>query len=107
MSEVNLDVSRFEAILRGYMASAGDFLCREEKRNLVLSSKLLCLMIGTRFLTDYLDGDQYFKIKRPGQNIDRTRTQFRLVESINEQEDRLNEIVAECMAGTTEDVCFD
>jgi serine/threonine protein kinase len=99
MSQVNLDVSRFEAILRGYFASAGEFLTAEEKKQLVLSSKLLCLMIGTRFLTDYLDGDNYFKVKRPGQNIDRTRTQFRLVESITEQETRLNEIVAECVNG--------
>ncbi len=95
-SKVHLDVARFEAVLRGYLASAGDFLTDAEKKQLVLSSKLLSLMIGTRFLTDYLDGDQYFKVKRQGQNIDRTKTQFKLVESITQQEDRLNEIVAEC-----------
>ncbi|MFI4912551.1 MAG: phosphotransferase enzyme family protein [Sedimentisphaeraceae bacterium JB056] len=107
-SKVHLDVSRFEAVLRGYLASAGEFLNSQEKHHLVLSSKLLCLMIGTRFLTDYLDGDKYFKVKRDGQNIDRTRTQFKLVESITEQEDRLNEIISECITvNTAEDMCID
>jgi hypothetical protein len=94
--------------LRGYLSTAGEFLTDDEKNNLVLSSKLLCLMIGTRFLTDYLEGDGYFKIKRPGQNIDRTKTQFKLVQSIAEQEYRLNEIVSECIsAKTTENVFAD
>ena len=103
---VHLDEARFEAILRGYLTTAGEFLTEDEKNNLVLSSKLLCLMIGTRFLTDYLEGDGYFKIKRPGQNIDRTKTQFKLVQSITEQEHRLNEIVSECISAKKNDNVF-
>jgi hypothetical protein len=54
---------------------------------------LITFEIGTRFLTDYLSGDTYFKVHREGHNLDRCRTQFKLVESIEEQEERMNRLV--------------
>ena len=57
------------------------------------SGMLITFEIGVRFLTDYLDGDKYFKTKREGHNLDRCRTQFKLVQSLQEQEDKMNEIM--------------
>jgi hypothetical protein len=60
---------------------------------LPLSAKLITLEIGMRFLTDYLMGDVYFKTKRPNQNLDRCRTQFKLVESMEAQMNRMKALL--------------
>ena len=85
----------FEALLRGYCSSAGAFLNPVEFEYLPFSGKLITLEIGTRFLTDYLSGDTYFKTHRAGHNLDRARTQIALVESIEQQMDRMNALVKE------------
>jgi Ser/Thr protein kinase RdoA (MazF antagonist) len=90
---VDLQVPRFEAVLGGYLASAGAFLNDEEKRHLILSAKMITLMIGVRFLTDYLVGDTYFKTKYPDHNLVRCRTQIKLVESITAKEQTLNDLL--------------
>ena len=51
-------------------------------------------MLGMRFLTDYLQGDVYFRVHRPQHNLDRARTQFRLIESITKQEEAMQKFVA-------------
>ena len=78
----------FEALARGFLAG-GDFLTPVEKANMAFGGMLMTLECGVRFLTDYLDGDHYFKIHRPEHNLDRCRTQFALVQSILDQHDRL------------------
>jgi hypothetical protein len=83
----------FKALVDGYLSAAHDFLVPEERAQLAFSGKLITLEIGIRFLTDFLLGDQYFKIKRERHNLDRCRTQLRLVQSIEEQEDAMNEVV--------------
>ncbi len=88
-----MQFSMFEALVRGYLASAGDVLNRAEKENLVFSGKLITFEIGIRFLADYLAGDVYFKVHREGHNLDRCRTQFKLVESIEQQEEKMNKLV--------------
>ncbi|MDD4181204.1 MAG: aminoglycoside phosphotransferase family protein [Victivallaceae bacterium] len=93
--EVNLDnvymkFSMFEAMLRGYWDSCGSSLTEAEKQYLPFSGKLITLEIGTRFLTDYLNGDTYFKTKRPSHNLERCRNQFKLVESMEQQMDKMN-----------------
>jgi len=60
-----------------------------EREHLVTSGKLLTFECGIRFLTDYLQGDTYFKIKRENHNLDRCRTQFALVKSLEKHEERL------------------
>ncbi len=75
----------FEALLRGYLDAAGGFLTPLEMEYLPFSGKLITLETGIRFLNDYLQGDVYFKTKRPGHNLDRCRNQFQLVRSIEEQ----------------------
>jgi len=93
LRKVTMQFPMFEALVRGYMRSAGEFLTKEEKALLASSGKLITFEIGTRFLTDYLSGDTYFKVHREGHNLDRCRTQFKLVESIEEQEERMNRLV--------------
>jgi Ser/Thr protein kinase RdoA (MazF antagonist) len=93
LSKVTMQFSMFEALVRGYLASAGEFLTKAEKQFLAFSGKLITFEIGIRFLTDFLSGDAYFKVHREGHNLDRCRTQFKLVESIEQQEERMNRLV--------------
>jgi hypothetical protein len=80
-------------LVRGYLAAAGSFLTSAEKKLLVFSGKLITFEIGIRFLTDFLEGDTYFKVHREGHNLDRCRTQFKLVGSIEQQEGKMNDII--------------
>ena len=93
LSKVAMQFPMFEALLRGYLAAAGGFLTPEEKELLAFSGKLITFEVGIRFLTDFLAGDVYFKIHRDGHNLDRCRTQFRLVESIEQQEGPMNNLM--------------
>jgi aminoglycoside phosphotransferase (APT) family kinase protein len=93
LSKVTMQFPMFEALVRGYLSAAGGFLTKAEKQYLAFSGKLITFEIGIRFLTDYLAGDTYFKVHRNGQNLDRCRTQFKLVESIEQQEERMERLV--------------
>ena len=93
LSKVFMQFEMFEALLRGYMGSAASFLTPAEKHYLPFSGKLITLEIGTRFLTDYLEGDVYFKVHREGHNLDRCRTQIKLVQSIEEQFDKMMKLL--------------
>ena len=93
LTRIEMQFPMFEALARGYLTEAGGFLTSAEKKMLALSGKLITFEIGIRFLTDFLGGDTYFKVHRNGHNLDRCRTQFKLVESIERQEDRMNELV--------------
>jgi hypothetical protein len=85
LSKVTMQLPMFEALLKGYLTTAGGFLTARERELLPFAGKLITFEIGLRFLTDWLDGDVYFKIKYPQHNLDRLRTQFKLVESIEAQ----------------------
>ncbi len=93
VSRVRMQMPMFSALVRGYLSSAGGFLNDAEIAHLAFSGKLITLEIGIRFLTDYLEGDVYFKTARPSHNVDRCRTQFALVRSIEEQEAAMNKLV--------------
>ena len=94
LSQIRMQLPMFEALVRGYLESARGFLTPREKELLPFAGKLITFEIGLRFLTDWLEGDTYFKIKRPRHNLDRCRTQFKLVSSIEEQLPAMGEIVA-------------
>ena len=94
LSRVAMQFSMFEALVRGYLSSASGFLTKAEKEFLAFSGKLITFEIGIRFLTDYLCGDTYFKVHREGHNLDRCRTQFKLVESIGRQEEAMQKFVS-------------
>ena len=94
LSKIHMEMEMFENLVRGFLESVHAFLTPAEKAHLVFGGKLMTFENGMRFLTDYLSGDVYYKIHREGHNLDRCRTQFRLVELISEYEDAMNEIVA-------------
>jgi len=94
LARIGVRLDRFEALVKGYLHSAGDFLTAEETGLLAFSGKLLTLECGIRFLTDYLQGDTYFKTKRPGHNLDRCRAQFALVRAIEHELPQMEDIVA-------------
>jgi hypothetical protein len=83
----------FEALVRGYLSSAGRFLTQAEKSHLASSGKVITFEQGIRFLADYLSGDTYYKVHRDGHNLDRCRAQFKLLESIINQEERMEQLV--------------
>ena len=87
----------FAALARGYLSEA-KFLTAAEREELVFSGRLITLVIGIRFLTDHLLGDVYFKIHRPNHNLDRCRTQFKMVASLESQADAMEKLVRDCLA---------
>ena len=93
LSKVKMQFPMFESLVKGYLGAAGDFLTKAEKQHLVVAGKLITFEIGIRFLTDFLMGDKYFKVHREGHNLDRCRTQFKLVESIEQQEPQMHQLV--------------
>ena len=93
LSKVNFDLNLFGALVQGYLSTAGAFLTPEEKRLLPFSGRLLTFECGLRFLTDFLEGDVYFRTHREGQNLDRCRTQFHLVAQMEAQEEQMNQFV--------------
>lgn len=94
LSKVHLDLALYEAYARGFLQEMQD-ITPLEKELLPFSARLLTYECGTRFLTDYLLGDAYFRISRPTQNLDRARTQFRLVAEMIEREAEIRRML-EC-----------
>jgi len=86
-------MDRFEALVRGYLSTAGSTMTPLERDWLPLSGMLMTYEVGIRFLADHLQGDVYFRINRPGENLDRARTQLALVRSMQSQEAAMREIV--------------
>lgn len=93
LSKVKMQMPMFKKLAEGYLSAAGQFLTKNEKAHIAFSGKLITFEIGLRFLTDYLSGDTYFRIHRPAHNLDRCRTQFKLVESIERQEAAMQKYV--------------
>ena len=93
-SLVQMRLPMFEALVRGYLASASGFLTEAEIDHLAFSGKLITLETGLRFLTDYLNGDLYFKTRHAGHNLERFRVQAKLVESIERQQSAMEDVVA-------------
>ncbi len=93
LSLIGVRLDRFEALVKGYL-SAATFLNGTELAHLAFSGKLITLELGIRFLTDYLNGDTYFKTNRPGHNLDRCRNQFAFVSALEENMDKMEEIVS-------------
>lgn len=90
LSKAGIGLETFDRLTRGYLDAARDFLTPTELDYLVFSAKLMTFECGIRFLTDHLDGDVYFKIHRENHNLDRCRTQFKMV---RDMEDKFNQMV--------------
>ncbi len=84
LSKVRMRMGMFQSIVDGYLDAAHEFLTEAEVKQLAFSGKLITLEIGIRFLTDYLEGDVYFKTSKPEHNLIRCRTQLKLVECIED-----------------------
>lgn len=82
LSKVKFNMNFYRSYTEGYLSAAGDSLTETEIYYLPFSCKLMTLECGIRFLTDYLNGDVYFRISRPEQNLDRCRTHIKLIEEI-------------------------
>ena len=93
LSKVYARMEFFEALAKGFLEGSNGCLTAKEIELMPFSGELITFEIGIRFLTDFLDGDHYFKVSRPGHNLDRCRTQFKLVQSLIEQEDEMKKIM--------------
>ena len=93
LDKINVEMDVFNAISRGYLSIARNFLTPGEIELLAFSGQLITYEIGIRFLTDYLNGDHYFKIHREGHNLDRACAQFKLVECFMQHQDALQRVV--------------
>lgn len=91
LSKIEMDLALFEAFTKGYLEGCGGSLTEKEIEMLPMGAKLMTYECGIRFLADYLEGDVYFKIHREGHNLDRARTQFKLVKDM---EDKWTEMAA-------------
>jgi len=93
LEKVHLDLTLYEAYTKGFLGACGRALNRTELDTLADGARLITLEIGARFLTDYLEGDTYFHTSRPGHNLDRARTQIKLVMENEQNESRIREMI--------------
>ncbi|MGI4854130.1 MAG: phosphotransferase enzyme family protein [Janthinobacterium lividum] len=98
LSRVGVQLPLFEALVKGYLSSAAAFLTPAEKQLLPVAGKVIAYEQAVRFLTDYLAGDVYYKVTRPEQNLQRCRTQLRLLQSMDQQQQALHRIVTHAAA---------
>lgn len=93
LRKVNFDLELFEYYTRGFLGECGSLMTENEKKMLPVGAMMMTFECGMRFLTDYLNGDTYFKIHRQGQNLDRCRTQFKLVSDMEKAKAEMDRIV--------------
>lgn len=93
LSKVSLDLELFEIYVKGYLEGCKGSLTDAEIELLPYGAKTMTLECGMRFLTDYLQGDRYFRIEKEGHNLDRCRTQIALVKDMEMKWNRMQEIV--------------
>jgi Ser/Thr protein kinase RdoA (MazF antagonist) len=93
LAKIKMDINLFKAYSEGYLSETGDTLNEVEKEFLAFAPRLITYTIAVRFLTDYLDGDNYFKIHHKHHNLQRARAQLRLVKSMEEQYEEMKNII--------------
>lgn len=94
LSKIELDLSLFEAFTKGFLEGCKGSLTEKEIEMLPMGARLMTYECGIRFLADFLEGDVYFKTHREGHNLDRARTQFKLVADMEKKWSEMNAIVA-------------
>ena len=95
LSKVSCDLSLYERYARGWLESCGDILTKEELELLPYASLIITSEDGIRFLMDYINGDTYYNIFYPEQNLDRARTQLALVSDMETKLPKIKKILAE------------
>jgi len=96
LAKVGLDLGLFERLASGYAETARDFLTPLEMELLPQAGRLITLEQGIRFLTDYLQGDTCYRTHRPGQNLDRARTQLKLVAEMEDKQEEMQAFIRTC-----------
>ena len=97
LNQVYVDLVIFEAVTDGYLGSTRSFLNQQELLFMVPAAIVITYETGIRFLTDYLQGDSYFKVNRPTHNLDRCRNQFKLISSMEAQRNAMEAIIKRAM----------
>jgi len=96
LDAIHVDLDIFEALAAGFLGRGGGVWLTEKERDLLVTASLvITLETGLRFLTDYLAGDVYFRTKRPHHNLDRARTQLRLLTEMEKKRDAMERIIKE------------
>ncbi len=93
LDNVNFNMDIFRAFTKGYLKTAKSFLLPVEIDNLPYAAALFPYMQCVRFLTDYINGDTYYKIKYPQHNLDRTKAQFKLLQSVEEHMEEMKDFI--------------
>lgn len=93
LEKITINMPIFESFARGFLSETKSFLTQNETDLLAHSAKFMTFIMGLRFLTDFLEGDVYYKINHPEHNFDRCKAQFKLVSEISKQEKQMNEII--------------
>lgn len=102
LDNVSMSLDIFKGYTEGYLSETKVFLNEAEIENLAFSAKYITFEQVLRFLMDYIDGDNYYKIKSPDHNLVRTKAQYKLLQSMEEQYDKMKEIVKEALKGSSE-----
>ena len=97
LSKVKLDLNRFKAFTKGFLSLVGDKLTDKEKETLYLGPISIATELALRFLTDYLEGDVYFKTDYLEHNLDRARCQLELAKDMLLKKEKMKEIIDECL----------
>lgn len=98
LDKVSMDINIYRAFAKGYLEETAWFLTETEKKYLAFAARYITYEQVLRFLMDYIDGDNYYKIKSPEHNLIRTRAQYKLLQSMEERYDEMVEIVNELSA---------
>lgn len=93
LDKITINLEIFESFAKGFLEETKSFLNEKEISLLTHSAKFMTFIMGLRFLTDYIEGDVYYKIKHPSHNIERARAQFKLVSEITKKEDEMYRII--------------
>jgi len=93
LSKVSCSMELFDLYAKGFIEGCDGKLTKREIELMPMGAKTMTFECGMRFLTDYLQGDTYFKVHREGHNLDRCRTQFKLVEDMEKKWYTMQEIV--------------
>jgi len=99
VSKVGLDLNLFREFSAGFLSEVGDLLTEEEIRCLPLSIKVMTCELAMRFLTDYIDGDLYFRVNSPEHNLIRARAQMKLLEDVESKTEQMDAIIQALIAG--------
>lgn len=101
LDQINLNIPLFKAFTEGYLTATAKFLTHNEIKSLSLAVLLFPYMQAVRFLTDYLNGDIYYKVQSPEHNLQRTRAQLQLLKKLEEQFTEIEEFIS-----TTASICL-